>query len=398
MTFTLTKHARLLAFAILFSSLPLCLFGQICQSSNSHFDRPLHCSNELILEVNTGNITCFEDTIVLTAVTTVSDASFWWITPSNNYFVGASIETAEIGLHEVFVKNNSDGNIASKSVMVTDSRVYPKVTTLGGLIDCNRTETTLNTAATTQNIQFHWTGPNGFSETFASPTVKTAGLYILTSTDPQSGCQSIDSAFVTVNQTNPTAKCSVSEELTCNNSSVWLSSLGSSAGSNIQYMWWSSDGFSTEPYDSAYTKVTEADIYTLMVMNTENGCTASSNVFVQENKDFIKALLLEVLPPYSFKEDEAMVSLYDVFGNEEQNHLTLYAGNGVKKIKKFEVFDQWGQLLFKANDFNPNNSLLGCEDKLLEKQMQPKVYTWAAEIELLDGKFLELKGDVGISK
>jgi hypothetical protein len=398
MTITLTKHTSILAFAILFSLFPISLFCQNSQSSKPHIYCPLDCFNELILETNTGKITCIEDTIILSATTNITNTSFWWITPNNTRLIGASIETSEIGIHEVFVKNNSSGRIFSKSVQVTDGKIYPNVTTLGGVIDCNHTETTLHTAASTQNIQFLWSGPNGFSETFASPTVKEGGMYILTSTELQSGCKSIDTALVTVNQTKPIAKCSVSEELNCYTKSVWLSSLGSSVGQNFQYMWWSSDGFSTEPYDSTFAKVTAADIYTLKVLNTENGCSASSNVLVLENKNFINTLLLEILPPFTYKEDEILVSLVDIFNENNQNYLAVSAKNRVRKISKFEIYDPWGQLLFKANDFDPNSLPLGCDDKFLQKQMQPKAYTWAAQIELLNGKTLELHGDVGISR
>jgi hypothetical protein len=398
MTITLTKHASILAFAFLFSLFPFSLFCQDCQPSNLPFNSLLDYSNELILETNTGKITCIEDTIILKATTNISNASFWWITPNNTLLNGASIETSEIGQHKVFVKNNNNGRIISKNVLVTDGKIYPNITTLGGLIDCNHTETTLHTAASTQNIQFQWIGPNGFSETFASPTVNEAGLYLLTSTDPQSGCKSIDTALVTVNQTKPIAKCSALEELNSYTRSVWLSSLGSSVGQNFQYIWWSSDGFSTEPYDSAFTKVTEADIYTLKVLNTENGCSASSNVLVFENNNFINTLLLEILPTFSYKEDETMVSLDKIFRENNLGNLAISAKNGVKNIKKFEIYDLCGELLFKANDFNPNNLPLGFDDKFLQNQMQPKAYTWAAQIELLNGKILELHGDMGVSR
>jgi hypothetical protein len=316
MTCTLSKHTRILALAILFSLLPLCLFCQNCQTGNYYIDAPLPTSivtNELVMaknprkgstflsflwnkneekncnglciEANAGNITCKQDKIVLAGTSSAADAILWWVTPNKNTIQGASIETSEIGLHEVFVKDNN-GCIASTFVMVTDGRRYPKVTTLGGLIDCNRPETTLHTATSTQNLLFHWTGPNGFSEVFASPTVEEPGLYLLTSTEPNSGCKSIDSAFVTTNKINPTVKCSIANDINNTKNNVWLSALGSSSGPDFQYRWWSSEGYSVEPYDSTFAKATEADIYTLLVFDLKNGCSATANILVEEeNKD-----------------------------------------------------------------------------------------------------------------
>jgi hypothetical protein len=306
-----------MAFVNLFSFLPLCLFAQHCQFGNiigAHLHSSIVINNFPItpdvpkdsvsfsltkneekdcnrpyLEATTGNITCKQDKVMLTSFTSAIDASVWWITPNNNTLQGANIETCEIGLHKVFVKDNNTGCVASKSVMVTDGRMYPKVTTIGGLIDCNRPETTLHTAASTKNLLFHWTGPNNFSETFASPTVDAPGRYILTCIEPNSGCKSVDSAFVTMDKTNPTVKCSMVTDVNNTKNNIWVSAIGSSLGSNFQYRWWSFNGYSVEPYDSTFAQTTEADIYTLSVFNTKNGCSASANIWVGTDDSGLKS-------------------------------------------------------------------------------------------------------------
>jgi hypothetical protein len=347
MTRCLNKFTETMVFAMFLSILPQCILGQstdfdtgnktTCFSTesllgNAQTDLP-------ILAANGGNLTCYDSIVELTGTSSISDASFWWKSPySSTLHIGATFSTSKAGYYDFFVKNNQNGCIAHKKVLVTDGRVYPKVSTIGGQIDCNSLETTLHTAAIPHNIIFQWSGPDGFSADYASPTVDGAGLYILRATEPHSGCQSIDSAFVTVNQTLPFAQCTVSEELNCHRKKVWLSAHGSSLSKNIQLMWWSANGFSISPYDSTFAQVSEADVYSLMVTNIENGCTASASVEVKENINLSNSSLYKVFLPSYWKE-------------QNTNNNTK---NDKKTIKSIKKASSYSPILFSQNDLNFN--------------------------------------------
>jgi hypothetical protein len=291
----MNKCTIIAVFFAIFGLLTQCLFGQNCQLADPR-DRALG-KDLLFLEVNTGNITCYDSVVSLVAVANATDATFWWISPDSSCHTGAVLETSLAGFHEVFVRNNSNATIARKTVLVTDSRVYPKVHTLGGQLDCNNLETALHTAAIPQKLNFQWSGPNGFSDNFASPLVTVAGLYTLIATEPRSGCRSKNTAIVTISNEKPKVKATVATALSSDVKEIWLSADGSSKGNNYRYFWWSANGYSIRNFDAPFAKVSTPDVYSLQVTNIENGCSSSTNLRVGDKINLTDANLSDLLPP-----------------------------------------------------------------------------------------------------
>jgi len=65
-------------------------------------------------------------------------------------------------------------------------------------------------------------------------------------------------------------------------------------------------------------------------------------------------------------------------------------------IKNLQIFDRWGSLLFSNKDFRPNDPSAGWDGKARGEPVNPAVFIWYAEIELVDGRLLEVKGDVTV--
>jgi hypothetical protein len=65
-------------------------------------------------------------------------------------------------------------------------------------------------------------------------------------------------------------------------------------------------------------------------------------------------------------------------------------------IKKLQVFDRWGSLLFTNQDFRPNDPASGWDGRSRGELVDPGVFVWWTEVELVDGRTLELHGDVTV--
>ncbi|MBK7335031.1 MAG: gliding motility-associated C-terminal domain-containing protein [Saprospirales bacterium] len=76
--------------------------------------------------------------------------------------------------------------------------------------------------------------------------------------------------------------------------------------------------------------------------------------------------------------------------------LTVYAGKAVRRIKSFQVFSRWGELVYRAVDLPPNDPGLGWDGAFEGKKMDQGVYAWMAEVEFLDGVEVLVKGDVAL--
>jgi len=120
-------------------------------------------------------------------------------------------------------------------------------------------------------------GPN-FTGTFSDVA---PGEYVMTVTD-NNGCVET-SPFVVESTEGPTVAAEVSGTLDCSIDEVTISGEGSSEGENIEYEWTTSDGNIVEGADALMATVSEAGEYTLLVTDTETGCTESTMVTVDAN-------------------------------------------------------------------------------------------------------------------
>jgi hypothetical protein len=65
-------------------------------------------------------------------------------------------------------------------------------------------------------------------------------------------------------------------------------------------------------------------------------------------------------------------------------------------VKKLQIFDRWGSLIFSNQDFKPNEPSAGWSGDYRGEIVNPGVFVWWAAVELVDGRKLEIKGDVTV--
>ncbi len=114
----------------------------------------------------------------------------------------------------------------------------------------------------------------------------------------------------------------------------------------------------------------------------DNGCIAMDQViiFVEKNR--------YVYIPNAFSPD----------GFSDNQIFMIYAGKGVEKINSFKVFSRWGEQMYEAKDFYPNDNSYGWDGNFKGERMKPGVYVYFAEIEFSDGLKIIYKGDVTLMR
>jgi hypothetical protein len=80
----------------------------------------------------------------------------------------------------------------------------PHAMATGGTLTCSQTSVQLDGMSNTAGALFSWSGPNGFVSNEEDPEVAVAGDYLLTVTDPLTGCTSTASATVLGDTVPPT--------------------------------------------------------------------------------------------------------------------------------------------------------------------------------------------------
>lgn len=123
----------------------------------------------------------------------------------------------------------------------------------------------------------------------------------------------------------------------------------------------------------------QTTIFSVQIENN-NGCKAgaSTQLIVDRNVD--------IFIPNGF-------TPYNQDGNNDLFMIFAKPGQ-VNKVKSLQIFNRWGELVFEVYNFPPNDPLYGWDGTHRGLPLDPAVFVYWTEVELIDGQTVLLKGDV----
>ena len=83
-------------------------------------------------------------------------------------------------------------------------------------------------------------------------------------------------------------------------------------------------------------------------------------------------------------------------GSGENVNLVLGFNPAVLKVNLFRVFDRWGELLHETKNALPGDASLAWDGRYRGKLVNPGVYLWQIELELVNGSVLKKVGDLTV--
>lgn len=119
--------------------------------------------------------------------------------------------------------------------------------------------------------------------------------------------------------------------------------------------------------------------YTLTV-SAPGGCTDS---------DQVRVIVLD-------KRDVYVPNVFSPDDDGVNETFTVYGGPEVARVRTFQVYSRWGELVFQREDLAPNDEQSGWDGTFRGKPLPPGVYSWVAELEFLDEVSLKYEGSVTI--
>ena len=215
--------------------------------------------------------------------------TFLWtgpaITPANATNATATVDIQ--GTYNLLVTNVTNGCTSTDAMDVTLNAVYPAASAgIDRLLTCAQTIVTLDGSASSNgaNFQIVWTGPgiNGSNSNQVSPQVTQPGMYIVSVTDNGNSCSSIDTVQVAQNIAQPAASAGADLHLDCQTTDVTLDGSLSANGATITYLW-SGAGITPGTESQQSPVITQPDTYTLLVTDTDNGCSSTDQVTVTQD-------------------------------------------------------------------------------------------------------------------
>ena len=194
-----------------------------------------------------------------------------WSGPGGFTSTDSNPIVTEIGTYTLTVTPDN-GCFSTTTAEVISDFSAPSASLDADALDCNQTETQINTDPTTDATSFSWTGPNGFTSSDEDPFVSVAGTYTLV-VGGANGCTTTVTIDVAASTDVPDAVAQ-GGTINCLTNEVTLS--GSSTTPGVSYQWSGPDGFtSTDPNPV----VSESGIYVLTVISP-NGCQTTSTAEV----------------------------------------------------------------------------------------------------------------------
>ena len=221
-----------------------------------------------------------------------SNYTLLW-TPSNggNIVSGATTLTPTVnkpGTYALLITDPTNGCTAAASVAVA-AYTTPPLADAGppALLTCAHATSQLQgTGSAGTSFLYEWTTADGYISSGANtltPTVSAAGTYILQVTDIQNGCTASDLVLIQKDANLPVAMAQTPGLLTCKVAVLQLTANGSAQGADFTYLWTTTTGNIVSDKTTLTPTVDKPGVYTLLVSNTINNCSATASVTVLDD-------------------------------------------------------------------------------------------------------------------
>jgi gliding motility-associated-like protein len=78
----------------------------------------------------------------------------------------------------------------------------------------------------------------------------------------------------------------------------------------------------------------------------------------------------------------------------DNDFVTVFSNDKLAQILEFEIFDRWGEKVFRGYDFPVNQPVLGWDGKFRGEFMNPAVFVYVAKVQFYNGTIDVISGDI----
>jgi gliding motility-associated-like protein len=230
---------------------------------------------------STGTLDCNNATIQITSTVNPTSVTYLWV-PSSGIVSGQGTGTITVNqpnTYTLIVTDAVNTCTSATTANVTQNTVAPVVTAgTNPTLTCASTSVSIGASSNPNtNVSVNWSGPNvcGATNTFTTDAC-AAGTYTIVVTDNTNGCSSSATIAVIPDANIPVVTANSSGSITCINPTVEV--VATTTASPVSYTWNGSGLVSGANTSTAV--VNQSGTYTVVVMNTSNGCIATQTVNV----------------------------------------------------------------------------------------------------------------------
>ncbi|MEZ4892385.1 MAG: hypothetical protein R2778_05150 [Saprospiraceae bacterium] len=213
------------------------------------------------------------------------------------------------GTYTLQLVNTLNSCSATLSVVVPED-ITPPLANAGtdSTLNCITPSMVLDGTASSSgpNFIYQWSTVNGnivSGTNGLTPTIDTAGIYVLQVTNQTNGCTATSSVQVLNDVNAPMALIAQPATLTCVTLQTLVDAEASSQGPTYTYSW-SGPGI-ISGQGSTQISVDQPGTYTLDIVNTANGCTDTETVIVPQ----------DIVPPAALAGNDVLINCFTPTGD-----------------------------------------------------------------------------------
>lgn len=109
--------------------------------------------------------------------------------------------------------------------------------------------------------------------------------------------------------------------------------------------------------------------YYILNVTDENGCFVSDSLRIYVNQKY------RIFFPTAFSPN----------GDGANDILHIFGDNDVEKVVSLEIYDRWGELLFREVNFQPNDPFYGFDGRHEGQELNSQALVWIAQVKFIDG-------------
>lgn len=207
------------------------------------------------------------------------------------------------------------------------------------------------------------------------------GVYEITFVDAQGCEQQFEYILDEPDPVSVTLQAKIEEgEKTINlGDSVFLEALLNVPQDAVESIKWTPDLPGSEGSFSLLVKPEFSTSYSVSVID-DNGC---------ESTDRLDLLVNRELNVY-------MANIFRPSPEGNNGIFMVQGGSQINNVLRFMIFDRWGNKLFEAVDFPPNDPTHGWDGTFNNQLLNSGVYVYWIDVEMTGGQIVNLKGDVAL--
>jgi len=267
---------------------------------------------------------------------------------------------------------DANGCHDSDRVTITVIQMEPFVIGDGDTI-CQGESTKLSVAG---GDSYLWTPATGLDNpTSATPTATPDITTEYTVIIKQGDCFS-DTAYITVFvYPMPNVNAGNDQKIIAGNSAQLFAVINNANN----YLWEPAESLNCSDCQSPIATPGQTTTYKITVSN-DFGCMADDEVTVFVQCDNSTLYFANTFTP-----------------NGDGNNDRFYPqGKGISEVKRFRIFNRWGELVFEAQNISLNNELQGWDGTYKGTPLTPDVYVYIVDAVCTTGEPMQLKGDISL--